>query len=160
MKKYLVKQIFDAGVVVGYEIKHQTTAMALPRGGNFIFVYGVDTAYPKIQIDTDSNMSIIEDTAPKAIKTAYDLMVEDVYNEMENVFGTRNDVSASAFASTYEAMLKRPLSYIDIELGLADEAAVTAYAIARINASDAYGVFRLKRINQYQAEKAAILAGE
>ena len=158
--RYLVKQILDGDVVIGHEIKHQTTSRALPRGGKFIYVEGVDTKYPKLETDKDGVMTIVEDTAPKQVKAAYDLMVKDVYAEMKSVFGTDNDVSASAFASTYEAMLKRPLSYVDPELGLIDEAAVTAYATAKIASSDAYGIFRLKRINQYTAEKTAILAGE
>jgi hypothetical protein len=91
------------------------------------------------------------------IQETYDAMVKEVYDEMYNVFGTRNDASAAAFASTYEAMLKRPENYIDIGLGLFDAAAVTAYAAPRAASSDAYGVFRLKRIAQYQAEKAAII---
>lgn len=93
----------------------------------------------------------------KAINEKYNEMVKDVYDEMENVFGTRNDVSASAFAATYEAMLKRPENYIDALLGFSNEAEVTAYATSKIAASDGYGVFRLKRIAQYQAEKTAIL---
>jgi len=91
------------------------------------------------------------------ITEAYNSMVKDVYDEMENVFGTRNDVSASAFAATYEAMLKRPENYIDATLGFSSEAEVTTYAMSKISTSDAYGVFRLKRIAQYQAEKTAIL---
>jgi len=91
------------------------------------------------------------------LQSIYDAMVKDVYDEMENVFGTRNDVSASAFAATWEAMIKRPASYVDPELGFADESAVTAYANAKIAASDAYGVFRLKRIGQFESEKATIL---
>tara|TARA_R110001599_G_scaffold21054_3_gene78617 strand:- start:90 stop:545 length:456 start_codon:yes stop_codon:yes gene_type:complete len=90
------------------------------------------------------------------LEELYNTMVKDVYAEMKVVFGTDNDASAQAFAATYEAMLKRPASYVDINLGLDDEAAVLAYAQTKIALSDAYGVFRLKRIGQYQAEKAAI----
>lgn len=97
-----------------------------------------------------------EKNKKESLQNLYADMVEDVYNEMENVFGTRNDASAQAFAATYEAMLKRPASYIDEELGLADEALVLAHAEVKIASSDAYGVFRLKRIAQYQIEKAAI----
>lgn len=89
-------------------------------------------------------------------QSLYDEMVKDIYDEMEIVFGTRNDVSASAFAATYEAMIKRPASYIDAELGFNDEDAVLAYANSKLEASDAYGLYRLKRIGQYQAAKQAI----
>ena len=94
-----------------------------------------------------------------SLKSVYETMVKDIYDEMKTVFGTSNDVSASAFAATWEAMLKRPANYVDVELGLSDVAAVEAYATAKISASDAYGVFRLKRIAQYQTEKAAIENG-
>ena len=90
------------------------------------------------------------------VKTKYDEMVSDVYAQMEATFGTKNDVSAAAFAATYEAMLLRPAAYVDLDLGFADEAAVIAYATARISAADDYAKYRLKRIAQYQDEKAAI----
>jgi len=101
----------------------------------------------------------IEISKREKIKVIYDEMVKDVYDEMEKVFGTRNDVSVTAFAATYEAMLKRPENYIDNELGLNDASAVTAFAQSKISSSDAYGVYRLKRIAHYEAEKAAILNG-
>lgn len=91
----------------------------------------------------------------EAIMVAYESMVKDVYDEMENVFGTRNDVSAQATASTYEAMLKRPAAYVGMA-GLVDEAAVTAYATTKVAEADAYGVFRLNRIAQFQTEKESI----
>ncbi len=91
------------------------------------------------------------------IKPMYDQMVTDIYDEMLRVFGTSNDVSVSATAATLEAMLKRPANYVSTDLGLVDEAAVTTYATAKLGEADAYGIFRLKRIAQYQTEKAAIL---
>lgn len=91
-----------------------------------------------------------------AIEQAYMGMVRDVYSEMEKVFGTRNDVSAQATASTYEAMEKRPSNYVGM-LGLNDEAAVVAYAVTKINEADTYAVFRLSRIAQFQAERTAII---
>lgn len=79
----------------------------------------------------------------------YEAMVKDIYDEMEKVFGTRNDASAMAFAATWEAMSKRPSSYVDPELGFNSEEEVTTYANLKIAESDAYGVFRLKRLNQF-----------
>lgn len=92
----------------------------------------------------------------KQIKVKYLEMVSDVYAEMGNVFGTKNDVSAQAFAATYEAMVKRPANYVG-QLGLETEAAVLAYAEAKIAEADVYAVYRLNRIAQFQAEKDAIL---
>lgn len=172
--KYLVKQIFEevseevdgrqvttvTSNILGYEIKHKTTAIALPRGGNFIFVEGVDTEYPLLHTDEDGELSIIEDEKPKLVKQAYQAMTKDVFDEMERVFNTKSAESASAFASTYEAMLKRPANYIDVDLGLTTEEEVVVYATVKLNEADAYGVYRLKRINQYVAEQTAILTGE
>lgn len=93
------------------------------------------------------------------VSEKYNLMVQDVYEGMEAVFGTKNDVSAAAFAATWEAMLKRPNNYIDESMGFINEEAVVAYATEKLNASDAYGLLRLKRIAQYQAQKQAIENG-
>lgn len=92
----------------------------------------------------------------RLIEVKYNEMVSDIYTEMFNVFGTRNDISAQATASTYEAMLKRPEAYAGMA-GLVDQAAVTAYATTKVAEADAYGVFRLNRIAQFQTEKDAIL---
>lgn len=92
-----------------------------------------------------------------AIKIEYDAMVKDIYDEMENVFGTRNDVSAQAFAATWEAMVKRPSNYVG-NLGLVDEQAVLDFANAKLALADAYAIFRLERINTYGINKANIEA--
>lgn len=91
-----------------------------------------------------------------AIENLYREMVEDIYSEMKTVFGTSNDVSVAAFVATYEAMISRPENYIDESLGLASVADVEAYATAKLAASDAYGVFRLKRIAKFETDKAAL----
>ena len=77
MTKYLVRLILDADVVVGYEIKSQTTAKHFPKKGGHIFVEGVDTKHPKIEIDENGNLSIIEDEL---------LLADDIAkkNEKEN----------------------------------------------------------------------------
>lgn len=93
------------------------------------------------------------------IKVKYDEMVKDIYDQMLIVFGTNNDVSASAFASTWEAMKKRPANYIDAELGFNNEADVIAYTDTKLALADGYGIFRMKRIAQFNAEKQAILNG-
>jgi len=90
------------------------------------------------------------------LETLYNDLIQDIYGQLFQVFGTTNDASAAAFVSTYEAMSKRPANYIDPELGLPDEASVTTYANEKLAAADAYGIYRLKRLNQYKIEKAAI----
>lgn len=153
--KYLAKE--EDGVL---RIVFQTDSRSLPRGTGYRFIEGVDTKYPVIHTDENGELSVIEDIKPKLIQAAYDEMVEDIYSEMLNVFGTRNDVSAAAFAATWEAMLNRPANYVDALLGLLDDASVIAYANSKLAASDVYGVFRLQRIGLFQSTKASILAGE
>lgn len=103
-------------------------------------------------LETEELSFIIDNT-----KTGlYLKMVEDVYTAMELVFGTRNDMSASAFAATWEAMVKRPANYVDAALGFTDEASVLAYANAKITLADAYAVQRLKIIGKFQQDVLGI----
>ena len=96
-----------------------------------------------------------EKSKENSIAIAYDEMVKDIYAEMYKVFGTTNDVSAQATASTYEAMAKRPANYVG-ELGLVDEGAVEAYAKSKVAEADAYAIYRLKRIAKFQADRLAL----
>lgn len=145
---------------VSHKVKFSTKARHTPRGGEYIFLESETVLEsPTVTTDEDGELVLIE--GPDAlVKAKYDEMVADIYAEMVIVFGTSNDVSASAFAATWEAMQKRPANYVDVELNLPDEDAVLAYAEAQLGEADTYGIFRLKRIAQYQAEKAAILEGE
>lgn len=158
--KYLVK-VTTVDEVKNYEVLYVTNSNALPRGGHYIFVESeIKLSSPIISTDEEGKLILVEDPAKEKearITDAYNSMVKDVYDQMQIVFGTRNDVSASAFAATFEAMLKRPSSYIDATLGFNDEATVTAYATSKIIASDEYGVFRMKRIAQFESEKQTIL---
>jgi stalled ribosome rescue protein Dom34 len=168
--KYLVKVIYetitetvegvettrDTNVVDSYVVKYITNSNHKPRGGHYVFIESeVKLLNPSVSTDVDGNLILVE--GPATVKDKYDEMVTDVYAQMLSTFGTTNDISASAFAATYEAMKVRPANYVDTDLGLADEAAVIAYADTKLSAADAYGVYRLKRIAQYQAEKAVIL---
>lgn len=155
--KYLVKKNEDES----YSVLFKTNAKHTPRGGNHLFMES-ETAlnHPVVSTGGEGELLLIEDPAKELeaeVKEKYDLMVVDVYAQMLSTFGTTNDISASAFAATFEAMKNRPANYVDVDLGLADEAAVIAYADSKLLAADTYGVYRLKRIAQYQAEKAVIL---
>ena len=85
MKKYLVKQlrnapilvstdpdVFDYGPVIGYEVLYKTNSQALPRGFNdHIFVEGVDTIAPKVDVDAITGaLSIIEDSVKVIVENA------------------------------------------------------------------------------------------
>ncbi len=163
MKKYLVKIIYNQETESDdYIVQYKTTSKSTPRGGRYIFLETEDDLEHPVVEEIDGELGLFEDPVKlkeSLVAARYHLMVDDVYTEMKNVFGTDNDVSASAFAATWEAMLKRPAGYVDAELGLNSIAEVEAYAAAKIASSDAYGVYRLKRISQYQVEKASIMAG-
>lgn len=91
------------------------------------------------------------------IEAIYNTMVQEVEAEMLVVFGTSNVNSASAFAQTYEAMLKRPANYVDAGLGLNSPEEVAGFATVKLATIDAYGVFRLNKINTFSVAKQAIL---
>jgi hypothetical protein len=93
----------------------------------------------------------------REVNSLYEAMVKDVYDEMEVVFGTRNDVSAAATASTYEAMVKRPDNYVGALPGLDTKEAVLFFANEKLKNADKYGVSRMKRIAKFNADKAAVL---
>jgi hypothetical protein len=175
MYKYLVKVIFEevtetidgedytreTNVVDSYKVKYRTDARAKPRGGGHIFLESEEKLKsPIVLTDEFGGLSLAEDPAEllsAQVTVKYSELVKDVYAEMKRVFGTTNDISASATASTYEAMSKRPAKYVDPTIGLNNASAVKVYADAKLDDMDAYGIFRLKRLAQYQAEKTAIL---
>jgi hypothetical protein len=160
MIKYLIKVVDNAGVIE-YQVKHKTDANHLPRGGEHFFMESpVELNNPIVSIDGEGKKTLIEDPIKeldRQVTEKYDLMLTDIYAEMYNVFDTESDISAMAFVATYEAMLKRPENYVDPELGFIDTTEVTTFANTKLQAADAYGVFRLKRRAQFTAEKAAIL---
>lgn len=98
-----------------------------------------------------------------AIAEAYRIMDSEVRAEMVNVFGTSVAESATANQLTWANMLVKPELYSSA--GLKDDLGnilntnelVIAYAQAKINASDAYSVWRLQRVDAFRAERQAIL---
>lgn len=116
------------------------------------------TMFNQTQVVIDEVLEAAKMAASKAIElqVLYDEMVADVYDKMEILFGTRNDVSAAATASTWEAMEKRPANYVNMTPQLTSEALVVAYATAQLNLADAYAKWRLGRLAQFNAAKAAL----
>ena len=112
------------------------------------------------EIAVDNNLLAIKIAKEKEeqISVLYNEMVDDVYDNMETLFGTRNDVSAAATASTWEAMAKRPANYVGMNEALSSEAAVLAYANNQLTLADNYAKWRLGRLAQFNAAKAALLA--
>jgi hypothetical protein len=93
------------------------------------------------------------------VTAAYDRMNADVMAEMELVYGTAKSESATAYQLTWEKMAANPQLFAGeaAGLGFATVEDVVDFAMPKLAAADAYAVNRLKRIAQFQAEKAAIL---
>ena len=83
-------------------------------------------------------------------------MVKDVYDQMEVVFGTTSDASASAFAQTWLRMQAIPSNFLEV-LGVATDAEVLAYADVKVAEADGYAVYRLQRIATYETNKQTII---
>lgn len=106
------------------------------------------------------------------IAERYNAMNADVYAQMMLVFGTNKSDSATAFFETWKLMSASPAMFVseglkaDKEVGIFNpgdaldtEQKVQEYAVARINEANAYSVYRMKRIEQFRAERSAIEAG-
>lgn len=115
------------------------------------------------EISVDQSLKVTADKTVR-ITAAHAQMNADVYAEMENIFGTTNGESASAYERTWQVMKANPASFINV--GIKDdsgvefttEQSVTDYADTKIAAVLAYGVWRMQRIEQFRSERASILA--
>lgn len=94
----------------------------------------------------------------KQISDLYDVMVSEVYSEMEKVFGTKNDVSANADFGTWQRMIASPMTYLGYD-NLDTEAEIIEYANQKLLAADAFGKFRLEKLRAFRIQKESILAG-
>lgn len=156
MKLYKSNISTDAALVLDTMLKSYPNYVSFyGNDTEMTFEFSNDDDKEAIEAILEQDIEVIVDKN-RQVKVKYDEMVNAIYAEMLNVFGTSNDVSAQATASTYEAMITRPANYVG-QLGLVDEAAVLAYANSKIADADTYAVFRLNRIAQFQQEKAAIL---
>lgn len=144
MTKYIVKTPDN---------KHYTLTVvggSIPDLGEGYEVLGQSSDLPEIvaAMEAESNKNA-------QIKAAYDQMNADVYAQMETVFETKNPESATAYNETYKLMMESPADFVGADF--VDEAAVLAFAGAKLLAIKNYALFRLARIKQFQAEKEAIL---
>jgi hypothetical protein len=135
----------------------------LPRGTYTEFEYmlldGPETDSPSV-LDESGRLSVVSSVGTdkeKLISGKYKEMYNAVLDGMLSTFGTSKTETATANAATWEAMLKRPANYIDIDLGFIDEDSVIAYATSKLNAADAYGIYRIKLMEQFKVDRQAIL---
>lgn len=148
----------------GNSIISKTDSRSTPRGASdqdpYYFMDIVEgIKNPKIILDENGDRSIIEDpemAVADQLKDLYDNMVSDIYDELENKFGTRNDAAVQADSSTYEAMIKRPLSYVGA-LGFIDELSVITFAESKLSILDQYALFRIQRLETFRQERENII---
>lgn len=96
------------------------------------------------------------------IENKYKKLNEDVYGQMQLVFGTTNPESAQATYETWKLMVDFPGDYSSLglkdELGnnLDNEQAIIDYANVKINQARQYSVFRIQKIKVFKEEKAQL----
>jgi hypothetical protein len=114
----------------------------------------------------DDVITLVEDPALVAVKAAAakqalvaaarDAMLADIAIGQKQVYGTASETSALTFHLTFVDMVASPTDWVGAQFATAEE--VLAYAAPKLAASKAFGLVRLARIAQYEAEVVAILA--
>lgn len=151
-----------------------TVHMVIPTGLDhraLAAVVGVDGS---VELTSSPEKIASIKAAGKAAQAAeaYQRMDKDVFDRMETIFGTRRPDSAAAFSETWQLMVNKPQLFAGVSGVIADKAVaglvrgqplttqtqVLAFANARIAEAEAYAVWRLQRIVQFQMERAAIMA--
>ena len=130
-----------------------------------------------ITVDTTAKAEAEAAASQQAqIEAAYNSMVKDIYDELYNVFRTRQPETATAEKETWDDMLLTPANYaslgltVDHQLNNADGTElfspgsaldtaekITAYATRKLEQVRAYGPYRMQRKQQFYNERAAIL---
>jgi hypothetical protein len=119
------------------------------------------SAFEKPTIEQLHAIALLKEKEAQA-KKLFDQLNFDVYLEMAQVFKTKNAESATAYLQTWKEMMDAPSEFavagIYDELGnaLNTSAKVQAYAQAKISAARAYAIWRVKRIQQFYADRAAL----
>ena len=90
------------------------------------------------------------------IAAAAKRMWDDILAQMQVVYGTSDMNSATAYYLTWQDQVAAPEAYVGDLFPSAN--AVSIYASGKLSEARAYAIFRISRIRQYGAEKAAILA--
>ena len=110
------------------------------------------------------------DQANTEITSLYNAMNVDIYNKLEEVFGTRSGDSALAYKMTWEDMVQNPSNYLHLDLStdiafaefeigdkLDSEAKIISYAKKKLEYASEYATFRLERIAQFRKERQEVL---
>lgn len=128
-------------------------------------------------VDTTAKANALEEQSKKDdIAAAYQAMSDEVDAKMYEVFRTLKPEYASAEYETWQDMVKRPSAYsglglkIDHQLNNVDDTElfspgsaldtdqkITDFATRKVALAEAYGTFRVQRIQQFKNEKETIL---
>lgn len=132
----------------------------------------VENGEVTLAIDAGKMAAAVAAEKQAQVTAAYNHMNDDVYGQMEAVFGTKKSDSATAFEATFRLMVQKPELFSgkglsadkavgDFTVGqeLDTDQKVVDYATARIAEIEAYAVYRMNRIKQFYTERAQILGG-
>lgn len=113
----------------------------------------------------------VQEDKNRRVSEKYNAMREDVLNDMYVVFGTNRTDTANAYYQTWLKMVESPSQFssagltarfsvggVSVGDALDTDQKVTDYATAKVVESEAYGVSRMQRIEQFKNEKSAIEA--
>ena len=144
MKKYLVKKHFDEiksqdeignvtveRIFIGYEVLYSTDSKSLPRGGDYIFVYGEAKKYPIVVTSTNEEgietLEVAENESLFNLDIAYEEMDKDIAFESAKKIGTYNRESMFAFVDAYQLRIIAAHKYLDF--GLKAEINIASFSI-------------------------------
>lgn len=184
MKKYIVSQGNAYHIVGADGFVPQNTVCRAPENEDIAWLEIVDDVDEitgkKAVVNEAIKAQVLADraaakTVQDAIETAYNSMKTDIYNELYEVFRTKEPATATAHYETWKKMKEAPTGYsslglkVDHQVNNADgtelfdpgsaldtDQKVVAYATRKVEQAEAYGVYRMQRLQQFQNEKAAL----
>lgn len=130
----------------------------------------VIAAHHEVQVDAALLAAKVARAKEAQVIALYNEMNVDVLTRMSYVFGTTNTDSAAATERTWSLMVQKPEKFSGVGLKASFEAGgilpgealdtnakVVAYAQAKADEVEDYGVWRMKRIQDFTLAKQAIL---
>lgn len=148
-------------VIIPIDADHRALRAVFGAGGEFV------------RLETDpSKVADLKSRGKQAmISEAYHRLDKDLFDRLEFVFGTRRTDSAIAFAETWRLMDEKPELFLTMgmrvdrtDIGMSIGAPLNTvelirqYASARKSQAEAFVIFRIQRIVQFQIERAQIIA--
>lgn len=160
----------DTGEVIP-AVTHTETVVDTPEQTVPAVTHDEQITVYELEEDEDLVAAKAVATKQTLVSEAYDDMNTDVFAQMETVFGTARADSASAYFETWKLMADNPslfsgeglkadktISTFTLGDALDTNQKVQDFANARIAEANAYSVYRMKRIETFRVERAAILS--